>query len=455
MTEVQQDIMAGAGGVRDSGSPLTGLRRMRARGLRSQTLVRLRWLAIIGQSVAVITVSGLLDFDMPVTLCFLLIAASTVLNLLIANHYRTDTQLPEQPVLFILGFDILQIAGLLWLTGGLENPFAVLIAGPLVVGASLLPPRSIVVLGALACGSATILALEHLPIPWHPEAPFNLPQLYVVGTWLAILCTVAFTGLYVWRIADEAQTLGDALTATELVLARETHLSNLDGLAAAAAHELGTPLSTITLVVKEMQRDVPEGAAADDLKLLSEQVARCRAILRKIGSLGNDGETPFARQSLSELIKEAAAPHQEFGIDIDMELLGEPADEPVWRRSPGILYGLGNLIENAVDFARERVRITASWDENTVMVGVSDDGHGIPVDILPKLGQPYLSLRGDLADPARALDRKGLGLGVFIAKTLLERSGASIDIRNASAPASGARITMRWPRSAFGSASLK
>lgn len=255
---------------------LIASRRMRARSLRLQTLIRLRWLAIIGQCMALISVYGMLRFQMPIAASFALIVLSTGLNLYLAQRYPNDTQLPDQAAVLVLGFDILQIAGLLALNGGLENPFAVLIAGPVVVGASLLPLRPTILLGVLACCFATMLIFWHAPLPWHEDEPIALPRLYVLGTWLAILCTVVFFGSYVWRVADEAQTLSDALTATELVLARENHLSNLDGLAAAAAHELGTPLATIALVAREMQRDMPAGSDAADIELLNEQVARCR-----------------------------------------------------------------------------------------------------------------------------------------------------------------------------------
>ena len=427
---------------------------VRSRGLRLQTLMRLRWLAIIGQSLALITVSGLLDFSLPVAQSFALVAAAVVLNLYLMQRYPNDTQLPEHMAMFLLGFDIVQLAGLLALNGGLENPFAVLMAVPVVVGASLLPPRPTIALGILACALASLLAFWHLPLPWIGNQPIDLPHLYVAGIWLAILCTVAFTAIYVWRVAEEAQTLSDALTATELVLARETHISDIDGLAAAAAHELGTPLSTIALVVKEMQRDAPEGSDAEDLRLLADQVARCRTILRKIGSLGDDGAAPFARQSLGELIAEAASPHRDFGVEIQIEKYGNGTPEPAWRRSPGILYGLGNIIENAVDFARNRVDITARWDSETVSITIRDDGRGIPIDILPRLGQPYLSIRSGRDDPAHALDRKGLGLGIFIAKTLLERSGATISIRNAQEADGGAVITISWPRATLDAAAV-
>ncbi len=416
------------------------------RGLRLRTLVRLRWLAVIGQAVTLTLVSGLLDFAVPLVPALTLVAASVALNCYLIARHPHEMQLTPGAAAMSLGFDVVQLAGLLALTGGLENPFAVLLVAPVIVSASMLPMRETLILGAGACVLATILALWHLPLPWYEPNGVDLPQLYVFGLWLGILSMLGFCGIYAWRAADEAQQLSDALTATELVLAQEKYLSDLDGMAAAAAHELGTPLSTIALVVREMQRELPDGVSQEDITLLAEQTERCRTILRKIGSLGDDEGTPFARQSISELIEEAAAPHRDFGIDIAIERLGETAEEPRWRRSPAILHGLGNLIENAVDFARTRVRIVSEWDDETVRVTVRDDGRGIPVDILPRLGQPYLIGRAGRNDPVQAIDRKGLGLGVFIAKTLLERTGAVIDIRNASEPGNGAVISVRWQR---------
>ncbi|MCB1473024.1 MAG: ActS/PrrB/RegB family redox-sensitive histidine kinase [Rhodobiaceae bacterium] len=420
------------------------------RGLRLQTLLRLRWFAIVGQSLALVVVSGLLKFAMPVAASFALVGASVALNLVLSVRFPSATQLSNRAAMWLLGFDVVQLAGLLALNGGLHNPFSVLLAAPVIVGASLLTPRATLALGMLASVLASLLVFWHLPLPWAPDIPIALPRLYVTGMWLAILSTLAFAGVYAWRVADEAQALSDALTATELVLAREQHLSDLDGLAAAAAHELGTPLSTIALVVKEMRRDAPAGVSADDLRLLSEQVSRCRAILRKIGSLGDDGGTPFAYQSLGELVEEAVAPHRNFGIAIRIGAHGKAEQEPRWRRNPALIYGLGNIIENAVDFAKATVDVETSWDADFVTITVRDDGRGIPVDILPRLGQPYLSRRGERASASRAPDSKGLGLGIFIAKTLLERSGARLDIRNAPEPGSGAVITVTWPYAALG-----
>src|ERR687893_1836036 len=264
-----------------------------ARRLRLDTLVRLRWLAIAGQSAAVAVVHFGLGFPLPFGLCFFVIAVSAAVNAVLSIRYPASHRLGDDAATLLLGFDILQLAALLYLTGGLQNPFAMLFLAPVLISATALPPERTLVLGLLAIGCATLLAIPsmHRPVPWWPKEQLNLPFLYVTGIWTAILLGAAFTGVYAWRVAEEARQLAQALAATELVLAREQHLSQLDGLAAAAAHELGTPLATIALVVKELGRELPrEGPVAEDLALLREQVERCRGILAKLTSLGEDQE---------------------------------------------------------------------------------------------------------------------------------------------------------------------
>ena len=242
--------------------------------------------------------------------------------------------------------------------------------------------------------------------------------------------------------------MADALTATELVLAREQHLSQLDGLAAAAAHELGTPLSSITVVAKELERAIPADAPhGDDVRLLREQANRCRDILAKLTALSSSGE-PFDRMPLTALIEEVVAPHRDFGVAIDVALSGERQGEPVGARNPAILYGLGNLVENAVDFARERIVIDAHWNSEKVEVTISDDGPGFAPEIMDRIGEPYVTSRRrtPAADDGEAA---GLGLGFFIAKTLLERSGATLSYENRAFPGRGATIKVRWRREDF------
>src|SRR4051812_20729803 len=280
-----------------------------ARRLKLDTLVRLRWLAVTGQSAAVGGVHFGLGFALPFGWCFLVIAASALVNLGMRIRYPASVRLSDNAATLLLGFDILQLAALLFLTGGLQNPFAMLFLAPVLISATALAPERTLALGCLAVGSASILVLAHRPLPWSGQAP-ELPFLYVTGVWTAILLGVAFTGVYAWRVAEEARLLAQALAATELVLAREQHLSQIDGLAAAAAHELGTPLATIALVAKELDHALPkEGPVADDLKLLREQVERCRGILAKLTSLDQDEPAFLGTMTISHSSRKASSRH--------------------------------------------------------------------------------------------------------------------------------------------------
>jgi two-component system, sensor histidine kinase RegB len=420
-----------------------------ARRPKLDTLVRLRWLAVTGQSAAVAGVHFGLNFPLPFGLCFLIIAASAWLNLGLRILYPASHRLQDNLATFLLAFDILQLASLLYLTGGLQNPFAMLILAPVLISATALTPERTFVLGVLAVGCATLLVLAHRPLPWFPGENLELPFLYVSGVWTAILLGTAFTGTYAWRVAEEARQLAQALAATELVLAREQHLSQLDGLAAAAAHELGTPLATIALVVRELDRATPKGSPlADDLCLLREQVERCRGILAKLTSLGQEQGTILETMSLGHLIEEVVAPQRSFGIRLEVAKRGPPP-EPVCRRNPGLLYGLANLVDNAVDFAESEVTIEASWSAAEVRLEIRDDGPGFAPEVLLRVGEPYVTTRSpDRRDP-QAPEGGGLGLGLFIAKTLIERSGASLALSNASAPATGAVVRLVWARADF------
>src|SRR3954452_14923728 len=321
-----------------------------ARRLRLDTLVRLRWLGVIGQSAAVAGVHFGFGFPLPLWACLAVIAAAAALNLALRLRYPASYRLREDAATLLLGFDILQLAALLYLTGGLQNPFAMLFLAPVLISATALPPDRTLALGCLAVGSASILVLAHRPLPWAGPAP-ALPFLYVTGVWTAILLGVAFIGVYAWRVAEEARQLAEALAATERVLAREQHLSQLDGLAAAAAHELGTPLATIALVAKELDHALPkEGPIAEDIQLLREQVDRCRTILGKLTSMGQDQTDFLETISLGHLVEEVVAPQRALGIEIEIEAAGD-GPEPMGRRNPGVVFGLANIVDNAVDFA--------------------------------------------------------------------------------------------------------
>ncbi|HTP91775.1 MAG TPA: ActS/PrrB/RegB family redox-sensitive histidine kinase [Xanthobacteraceae bacterium] len=429
---------------------MLGLQRIddRPRNVRLDTLVRLRWLAVFGQLAAVLVVHFGLEFEVPIWASLAVIALSALLNVALRVGFRQMQWLEPDRAAWLLGFDIAELAALLYLTGGLENPFSFLLLGPVLISATALPPRMTLLIGTFAMLCATVLVFFHYDLPWDSEDPLELPEIYMVGVWLSILLAIGYIGVYTWQVSEEARQLSDALAATELVLAREQHLSQLDGLAAAAAHELGTPLSTITVVIREIERALDSKSPyADDVKLLREQAQRCREILAKITELPT-GE-PFDRLPLAALIDEAAAPHRNFGVAIGVTLPPDRAAEPHGARNPAIRYGLGNLIENAVDFAHKRVEIFADWTSDEVSITISDDGPGFAPEVVDRIGAPYVTHRRPGPRGAEDDAALGLGLGFFIAKTLLERSGAKLSLTNQAPPMHGATVTVTWSRADF------
>jgi two-component system sensor histidine kinase RegB len=415
------------------------------RYIRLDTILRLRWLAVLGQLAAIFIVMQGLEFDVEVIPCLSIIGLSALLNLVLQIAVNPMQRLEPAYAAALLALNIIELAGLLFFTGGLENPFSFLFLAPVLISATALPFRLTIALGALAIVCASVLVFFHFPLPWDSDDPLVLPPIYLFGVWLSIAVAIGVTSLYAFQVAEEARQLSDALAATELVLTREQHLTQLDGLAAAAAHELGTPLSTIFLIARELERTVADNSPlAGDLKTLREQTQRCRDILAKITQLNASG-APFDRMPLSTLIEETVAPHRDFDVAIKVRIAIGVTPEPVGIRNPAILYGVGNILENAVDFARAAVEVNASWNKETVEIVISDDGPGIAPDMLKRIGEPYLSRRRDEAQSQHG----GLGLGVFIARTLLERTGAKVSFTNRVFPDHGAVVAIVWPRDRF------
>jgi two-component system sensor histidine kinase RegB len=256
-----------------------------ARRLRVNTLVGLRWLAVAGQTAAILIAAFGLDLRFPVFACFALVAASAALNLALRSRFPLSLQLSERAATVLLGYDILQLAGLLFLTGGVANPFVILFLAPVTIAATSLSLRDALVLLGLAIVCATALLRASLPLPWIGGESLVLPQLYVLAHWAALAVSAAFVSLYAYRVAKEARQTASALAAVELVLARAQHLSQIDGMAAAAAHELGTQLATVALVARELAAHQPPSEGfADDVQLLEQSVDQCRSILGKLSS---------------------------------------------------------------------------------------------------------------------------------------------------------------------------
>ncbi|GAA3845660.1 ActS/PrrB/RegB family redox-sensitive histidine kinase [[Pseudomonas] carboxydohydrogena] len=417
--------------------------------VRLHTILRLRWLAVLGQLAAIFIVVQGFDFEVPILPCLIVIGLSAGLNLALQIAYAPTHRLDPVFAAALLAMNIVELAALLMLTGGLQNPFSFLFLAPVLISATALPTRYTIALGLLAATCATLLGFFHLPLPWNGDEPLVLPPTYMLGVWFSIIMALVVTSLYAFQVTEEARKLSDALAATELVLTREQHLTQIDGLAAAAAHELGTPLSTIFLIANELQNAAKDRAPDDplitDVATIREQAKRCRDILAKITQLSSSG-APFDRMPLTNLIEEVVAPHREFGIDLKIRIADGSPPEPVGLRNPAVLYGIGNLVENAVDFARDAVGVNAWWSREQVDIVISDDGPGIPPDLLKKIGEPYLSRRA--AGDSRS-GHRGLGLGVFIARTLLERTGAKVGFSNRPFPDHGAIVTISWPRERF------
>lgn len=436
--------------------PLSDFPAERGDWLRLQTLVLLRWMAIGGQMVAIAVATRWLEIALPLGLCFAAVGAAVIANLVLIYVYPANKRLNETEALVALLFDLCQLALLLFLTGGLSNPFALLILAPVTVSASTLPLRSTVFLGGLAILFVTFLALANVPMQL-TDGQIEMPPLIGFGFWLSLVIGIVFLGIYSHRVAGEKRSMSDALLATQMALAREQKLTDLGGVIAAAAHELGTPLATIKMVSAELMDELtglPE--LADDARLINEQADRCRDILRSMGKAGNS-DLHMRQAPLSAVLREAAEPHLDRGKAVQFSLAplaGGSRDEPDILRRPELIHGLRNLVQNAVDFARTQVWVDASWSPDLLTLRIIDDGDGFPVQVLGRIGDPFLRSRRDDGQAPRRPGYEGMGLGLFIAKTLLERTGAELSFANAADPfltaderpeRSGAIVEAVWP----------
>lgn len=438
-----------AGDDANRGEAVTPGRRGR---LRLRTLVLIHWGALAGQAVTLAVVHYGLGFALPIQLCMTVVAAAAMANVAMAISWPAQARLGDRDGAAALAFDILQLSLLLFLTGGLENPFALLILAPLSIAAAALSRNATIGLCALALACVTVLAIWHLPLPWSGPG-LSLPATYVTGLYVSIVVAVLLITSHTWNVAHGARRMADALTASQLALAREQRLSALGGLAAAAAHELGSPLATIAVAAKELDRELPaDSPHKADAALVLSQSQRCAEILaRLLRQPEAEGGAPFERLPLSLLAEAAAAPHRTARQTVTIEFNARATDgspEPEVARAPEILHGLGSIVENAIAFAAGRVEIATEWDRREVRVRVADDGPGFDPAILGELGEPYLSRRAEDGH---------VGLGVFIARTLLERTGATLTFRNRvavgrggpAAGSGGAEVTIRWRRAAI------
>lgn len=417
--------------------------------LRLRTLILIRWAAITGQIVAIFAAHLAYGVMLPLGACLVVVGASIIVNLLLVFLYPESTLLTERQVFLILAFDLAQLVLLLWLTGGLSNPFVLLIVAPVTISATALSGRATLLLGGAAVASVSGLALTHLPLILPGGVSFGIPPLFSFGFWLAVVTGIGFLGIYAHRVSAEIHAMQNALLATQMALARAQKLTDLNGVVAAAAHELGTPLATIKLVSAELIDELEDHPdLRDDARLIRAQADRCREILRSMGQAGKD-DLHMRQAPLEAILREAAEPHLARGKAVEFRLTPQEPDlrPPLLQRQPELIHGLRNLVQNAVDFAQSQVWIEAEWSQTRLILHISDDGPGYPPQLLGRIGEPFM--RSRRSDSAQRPEYEGMGLGLFIAKTLLERTGAELAFANATdaapLPGRGAIVEVTWP----------
>ena len=431
--------------------------------VRLRVQIFLRWLAVIGQLGAVLVVGFGLEFQLPIIELLFTISASVLLNAWLVLRYPVSHMLTGREAAWYLAYDLTQLGILLYLTGGLMNPFALLFLAPVTISASVMQARTTALLVGLASGWVTALLFFHLPLPWSGPAPV-LPSIYMMGIWAALLIALVFIPSYVWRVSREGRRMSAALAASQRIIEREQRLSALDGLAAAAAHKLGTPLGTIALVSRELLNNPAlDSGLHDDVTLMVEQANRCRDILASLTA--EDTKDPvISRLPLGALLEEAVLEVGPSDKKLHVSCMpyksgAEPVPEVL--RQPELIYGIGNLIANAADFAAKNVWVSGRYSSEEVVIEIADDGPGFQPDIQARLGEPYNTTRARGGDEADDEGQTGMGLGYFIARTLLLRSGGRIEARNLApdeivgnsppdgAIPGGAYVAIHWPRARF------
>ncbi|WP_410219519.1 ActS/PrrB/RegB family redox-sensitive histidine kinase [Paracoccus sp. (in: a-proteobacteria)] len=424
------DDAARASGMPTETSADTAVDTPKAEPIRMRTLVLLRWFSIGGQLSAVV-VAWSMGIGFPKLPVLLLILSSITMNLWL--FLRPPKRTSSGRAVGQLGFDLLQIAALMALTGGMANPFALLVLAPVTIAAASLNGKQVLALGLATVALISLAAIFGVPLRDMDGEILRMEPILALAHWVALVIGVVFFAGYAHRVTAELSDTSNALFATQMALSREQRLQHLGGVVAAAAHEMGTPLATIKLIAGELAdelKDRPDLHA--DAIALRDSADRCAQILRSMGRAGKD-DLHMRAAPLRAVLEDAAAPHADRGPLVEIH-----AEGTVIRRDPAIIHALRNLIQNAVDFAENRVVIEAQVTQGALTVTVRDDGPGYPAHLLSRIGDPYLTHRAD----AQRGSYEGMGLGLFIAKTLLERSGARLSFSNGGP---GAIVSVRWP----------
>jgi two-component system sensor histidine kinase RegB len=406
--------------------------------LDKNTLTILRYIAIFGQFVAINIVYFYLELEFPINNSYLIIFFGLLTNLFLQFRVKVN-QLKDTYASFFLLYDLIQLSILLYLTGGILNPFSILLIIPTIVSSTFLSMGTTIILGVFTSFLLFILTYFYLPLPGMDTTIFSVPNFYKFGILTSILIGLIFLSYFGIRFSGESKKRSEALNKLQEVISKEYELESLGGQAAAAAHSLGTPLATISVVAKELKKEIgSKKEVSKDIDLLISQIKRCSEILKKISKKQIEEDSFFSLIKFEDLIEEIINSFKETSSK-KIELYVENDKNKInIRRTPEIIYGLRNFIGNAVKFSKSRVKIILRSDEKIIEIKINDDGPGIPEDIIKIIGEPYIKSKSK-----ELSSNSGLGLGTFLGKTLLERKSAKLLFRRNS-ELGGALVLVSW-----------
>ena len=406
--------------------------------LDRKTLVILRWIAIIGQFSAIALVYFYLNLDFPILITFAILFLGFLSNLYLQFGIRSITLRDFYASIFLV-YDLIQLSSLLYLTGGISNPFSILMIIPTVVSSTLLSMGTTIILGILTIVFLFLLTIFHYPLPGIHDHSITFPKLYLTGYFLAIIVGLVFLSYFGSRFSGESKRRSDAINKVQQAIAKEYELESLGGQAAAAAHSLGTPLATISVVASELKKELGKDKEhTKDIELLISQTKRCGEILKQISKKQIKDDEFFSKTTIEDLLNEIIESFEETSSKKLILNLDEDKKKFDFQRSPELIYGLRNFIGNAVKFAKSTVEIKIKSNSKNLEVLINDDGPGFPEDIKEILGEPYIKSK------SRDINvNAGTGLGTFIGKTLLERRSARLTFSKDN-KLGGASVNITW-----------
>jgi two-component system sensor histidine kinase RegB len=414
--------------------------------LDKNTLTILRYIAIFGQFIAVNIVFFYLKLEFPIVESYIIIFLGIFTNLFLQFRVKVN-QLKDTYASFFLLYDLMQLSILLYLTGGILNPFSILLIIPTIVSSTFLSMGTTIILGVITSCFLFVLTHFYLPLPGMDVNTFNVPNFYKLGVLTSILIGLVFLSYFGIRFSGETKKRSEALKKLQEVISKEYELESLGGQAAAAAHSLGTPLATISVVAKELKKEIGNNKEiSKDIDLLISQTKRCSEILKKISRKQIEEDIFLSSIKLEDLLEEIINSFKETSSKKIELFVENDLNKIDIQRSPEIIYGLRNFIGNAVKFSKSRVKINLKSDEKIIEIKINDDGPGIPEDVIKKIGEPYIKSKSK-----ELSSNSGLGLGTFLGKTLLERQNAKLLFRRYG-ELGGALAIISWNPKDFTSA---